>query len=185
MNQSADETTADDGDSRDRELFLELLAMHEAQLLGFLCAIVRNFQDAEDIFQQSVLTMWQKFGEFTPGSNFVGWGCRIGRNHAMNLMSGKREVALSDDIVELLAVDQADEEPELRHARRRALATCIEKLSAKDRELVRAAYANRATVKTIADQFGRSVGGVYNSLSRIRTALFRCIQSKVSQEGWS
>ena len=48
----------------DRERFLDLLATHEAQLLGFLCAIVPGFQDAEDVFQQTVLTMWQKFGDF-------------------------------------------------------------------------------------------------------------------------
>ncbi len=171
------------GDSRDRELFLELLALHEAQLLGFLSAIIRNFQDAEDIFQQSVMTMWQKFAEFEPGSNFVAWGCRIGRNHAMNMMKLRREVALSEDIVELLAVAQADEEPELRHARRRALSKCMGKLPAKDRELVQAAYSNRATIKTIASQFGRSAAGVYNSLARIRGGLYRCIQATLSREG--
>ncbi len=107
----------------DRERFLDLLATHEAQLLGFLCAIVPGFQDAEDVFQQTVLTMWQKFGDFELGTNFVAWGCRIGRNKAMNLLQSRRVAYLDDDVIDLLAATQSDEDPEMRQARRRAVQT--------------------------------------------------------------
>ncbi len=170
------------GDPRDREAFLDLLAAHEAQLLGFLCAIVRNYQDAEDLFQQSVLTMWKKFDSFEANTNFVGWGCRIARNHAMNLGQARRAIPLSDEVLELLTVEQEAEEPELRIARRRALSRCIDKLSAKDRVLVDAAYNSDQSIQMVAEHLGRSAAGVYNSLSRIRSALYRCIQATIAQE---
>ena len=170
-------------DSRDRERFLDLLASHEAQLLGFMCAIVPGYQDAEDVFQQTVLTMWQKFDEFEPGTNFVAWGCRIGRNKAMNLLQARNCSYLDQDILDLLVAAQEQEEPELRQARRRALPDCLSKLSEKDRQLVQAAYAHRQTIKSVAVEAGRSAGGVYNSLARIRASLFRCINATLAREG--
>ncbi len=171
-----------DSRPRDRELFLEYLAMHEAQLLGFLSAVVRNFQDAEDIFQQTVMTMWQKFADFEPGTSFVAWGCQIGRFHAANHLRSNRALALDDHVLELLATTQEEQEPELRLARRRALSGCIEKLAAADRELVQAAYSGESTISSIAEHLGRSSGGVYNSLARIRSGLYRCIEATVARE---
>lgn len=170
-------------DDSDREHFLELLAQHEAQLLGFLCAILPGYQDAEDVFQQTVLTMWQKFDEFERGSNFVAWGCRIGRNKAMNLLQGRRLSYLDQDVLDMLLAVQELEEPEIRQARRRALPDCLAKLSEKDQQLIQAAYANRQTIKSLAKESGRSAGGVYNSLSRIRASLYRCINTTLAREG--
>ncbi len=170
-------------DGRDREAFLELLALHEAQLLGFLCAIVPGFQDAEDLFQQTVLTMWQKFGDFEAGSSFVGWGCQIARFKAMNHLRAKRVPSFDADTLEMLATTQQQEDPELRLERRRALAKCLGKLREADLAIVRAAYAEGVSLKDLADQLGRSAGGVANSLARIRSALYECIRSTLALEG--
>ncbi|MEN1678139.1 MAG: sigma-70 family RNA polymerase sigma factor [Planctomycetota bacterium] len=168
---------------RDENVFLELLAQHEAQLLGFLCAIVRNHQDAEDLFQQTVLTMWEKFQQFEAGSSFVAWGCQIARFKALNFARSRQIAPLSDEVLNLLAATQSAQDPELRHARRRALASCLEKLGASDRELVERAYERRGAVRQLAADAGRTAGSVYNSLGRIRASLYRCIQSQLAQEG--
>ena len=165
------------------EQFLELLALHEAQLLGFLYALVHNQADAEDLFQQTVLTMWQKFDEFESGSNFIGWGCSIARNKAMNLFKSKRPGQIDQQVLDLLVAAQEREEPTDRHARRRALAECLKKLSLKDSQLVQAAYAEGQSIKLVAEQLNRSASGVYNSLARIRAALYRCIEMSQAQEG--
>lgn len=170
-------------DGRDREAFLKLLALHEAQLLGFLCAIVPGFQDAEDLFQQTVLTMWQKFADFEPGTSFVGWGCQIARFKAMNHLRAKRLPSLDSDTLEMLASAQQEEDPDCRLERRRALATCLNKLREADLTIIRAAYAEGVSLKELADQLGRSAGGVANSLARIRAALYECIRSTLAQEG--
>lgn len=171
--------------SNDRDLFLSLLADHEAQLMGFLCAITPNYQDAEDLLQQTVLTMWQKFSDFEPGTSFTAWGCRIARYKAMNLMQSRRVTPLDDDVLDLLLVAQSEQEPEQRQARRRALAGCLKKLPEKDRTLVELAYTDGRTIKELAVEIGRSAGGVYNSLARIRGSLFGCIQAALATEGHS
>lgn len=171
-------------ESEDRERFLTLLAEHESQLMGFLCAISPNYQDAEDLMQQTVLTMWRKFSQFQSGSSFVAWGCQIGRYKAMNMLTSRRLAPLDDDIIESLLVTVERQEPEIRHARRRALSGCLQRLAKEDRELIEAAYTENRPIKQLAQEIGRSAGGVYNSLSRIRSCLFRCVQATLSQEGY-
>lgn len=179
---AADDSASGDAD-RNNELFLELLTQHEAQLLGFLCAIAPSFQDAEDLFQQTVLTMWQKFAEFEPGTSFTAWGCRIARFKAMSLSQSKRLSLLEEDVLELLTLAQEGQTADVRIARRRALSGCIEKLGERDRNLIQAAYTNHQTIKSLAADIGRSASGVYNSLARIRSALFKCIQATLTKEG--
>ncbi len=178
----ASDSGASRADRRDNELFLELLTQHEAQLLGFLCAIVPGYQDAEDLFQQTVLTMWQKFSDFEPGTSFTAWGCQIARYKAMSLSQSRKLTLFDADVMELLAVAQVEQTSEIRLARRRALSSCIEKLSESDRNLVKAAYTNKSTIKSLASDLGRSSSGVYNSLARIRSALFRCIKATLAKE---
>lgn len=169
--------------NEDRERFLALLGENEAQLMGFLCAIAPNYQDAEDLLQQTVLTMWQKFDAFEPGTSFVAWGRQVARYKAMNLMQARRLTPLDDEVIDLLAITHEEQGAETRLARRHALAKCLEKLPTADRKLTEAAYDGTQTIKDLAAKVGRSAGGVYNSLARIRATLLLCIQTTLAQEG--
>jgi len=153
--------------------------------MGFLCAITPNYQDAEDLLQQTALTMWRKFSDFEPGTSFVAWGCQIARYKAMNLARSRRATALDDDVIDLLLVTQQQQEPEERLARRRALSGCLEKLPGDDRRLIETAYGDGRSIKELAAEVGRSAGGVYNSLARIRSTLYRCIQVTLTKEGYA
>ncbi|MEM6329133.1 MAG: sigma-70 family RNA polymerase sigma factor [Planctomycetota bacterium] len=163
---------------------MSLLAEHEAQIFGFLCALVCHREDSEDLMQQVVVTMWQKFDEFQPGTNFAAWGCQIAKNRALNYFQTRsRRRVFSTPIVELLEDAAARQPAPARQARRRALTACLEKLTQSDRELILASYgAGKARVKSLAESLGRPAGSVSNSLRRIRQALYRCIESTLAQE---
>lgn len=167
----------------ERELFLALLGEHEAELMGFLCAIAPNYQDAEDLLQQAVLTMWQKFDQFEPGTSFVAWGRQIARYKAMNLMQSRRLTSLDDDVIDLLTLSHAERDRDQRLARRKALASCLKKLPEAERALVERAYSGDQPIKDVAAAIGRSAGGVYNSLAKIRGILLRCINTTLAKEG--
>jgi RNA polymerase sigma-70 factor, ECF subfamily len=57
--------------------FVELLQRSTGQILAYLNAILLNFNDAEDVFQESCVVLWQKFDEFESGTNFLAWALRI------------------------------------------------------------------------------------------------------------
>ena len=68
-------------------------------------------------------------------------------------------------------------------ARRRALPSCLERLSASDRQIVDGYYA--AVKKTAAElgaELGRPANTILTALVRIRRALHRCIDRLVAME---
>ena len=58
------------GDSLNVDEFLDLLARHEAQVMGFLWSISWTGEDAEELFQQTVITMWRQLTQFQRGDEF-------------------------------------------------------------------------------------------------------------------
>ena len=76
MDQSADESPRPlDSDSE----FLALLARHEQPLAACVHALVPNWQDAEEVLQETRVTLWRQFADFQPGSDFQAWARTIAR----------------------------------------------------------------------------------------------------------
>ena len=172
-------------DNRSDE-FLSLLAKHESQIFGFLFALVCHRQDAEDLMQQTTLTMWREFERFQSGTSFTAWACTIARNSARNYFrTQSRKKVFSEAMIDLLAQTQEMQDIEVRMARRTALQDCLQKLSEKDRSLISTCYESGSSITTVAERIGRPVAGVYNSLSRIRRALYDCINKTLSSEGYA
>lgn len=164
--------------------FIDLLQQHRTQVLGYLYCLVRNQADAEDLFQQVSLTMWDKFSEFEPGTNFSAWAFAIARNVSLDfLRSRERERArFSDELVIMLSQRNSWTPQEADH-RLAALAQCQRKLSKADQSLLAMCYGSGATAKEVAQLLGRPAESVYTSLSRVRRALYSCIQRTIAREG--
>jgi RNA polymerase sigma-70 factor (ECF subfamily) len=167
----------------DAEQFLDLLSRHEAQIMGFIWSISGIGPDAEDLFQQSSLLMWQKLGDYRQGSNFVAWACQIARYKALELSRKRKRLLLLDhEVIERLAVHHGEEDYELRLLRRRALSNCLLKLPEKDRELVESCYRGEQSIGKVAEEIGRTARSVYKSLARIRKVLLQCIRMAINEE---
>ena len=57
-----------------------------------------------------------------------------------------------------------------------ALAKCMDRLCANDRDLVHRCYGDRVPVRQVAAQLGRSPESVHHSLRRVRSLLLKCIK---------
>ena len=44
--------------------FAALLRQHQTQLFGYIYSLVRDLDDADDLFQQTSLVLWDKFDQF-------------------------------------------------------------------------------------------------------------------------
>jgi RNA polymerase sigma-70 factor, ECF subfamily len=169
---------------RDDE-FVQLLNRYKKPLIRLIYCMVRNPTDADDIFQQAAVTIWEKFSDFEPGSDFFAWASSIARFKVRDFVKRKarRKVHFSDDLVDKLAAEQC--ELGLDDARLRALTQCRQKLSRDDQELLAAYYGNVNKVTDLAERCGCSASSIYINLRRIRRALLHCIQRTVSQEGFA
>jgi RNA polymerase sigma-70 factor, ECF subfamily len=165
------------------QLFTELVARHQSELYGYLFAVVRNWGDADDLYQSVCLALWRKFDSFRPGSSFFSWARQMARIELSNFLRGKRSSMyvreeLLDDIAEAIAEPQGDgTQPYLQ-----ALCHCRRKLDAADEELLQLHYADDLSSRAIADRLQRSQSSVCNSLNRIRDWLLECIRRELAQQ---
>ncbi|MCG8585875.1 MAG: sigma-70 family RNA polymerase sigma factor [Pirellulales bacterium] len=168
---------------RSHNAFMELLAQHQSQLFGYIFALVQNMADAEDLYQQTSIVLWQKFDAFEQGTDFVSWACQTAQFQVLNFLRTKRRsrVCFSDTLVENLAVSQRDRS-DVTAARRSALRFCVDQLKAADRRLLELCYGGAESIKAVAESLGRSADGVYKSLNRIRSGLGECIRTRLAKE---
>ncbi len=163
--------------------FVQLFTRWQRRLFLFILAQVPNATEAEEILQETNLVIWRKSFAYRPGTNFYAWVCRIAALEVLKHRDRRRKtgVPLSDRLVELVA-REAEDNLESLEARRRALLVCLERLAPADRELIRRRYAPGQSGKTVAQTLGRPANSVYQSLSRIRRALFDCVKRRLAAE---
>jgi RNA polymerase sigma-70 factor (ECF subfamily) len=164
--------------------FIELLGGSQSRLFGYLYAHVLNMADAEDLYQQVALLLWEKFDQFTPGTDFGAWGIRVAELKIKNFLRGKRrsKVVFSDEVMQRIVEHQSQLTQEAVEARTDALQKCLGRLPKMDRQLVEQCYAGDYKIKDVAENEGRSPGAVYTALCRIRQVLLACIERTVAAE---
>ena len=160
--------------------FVRLLTQHSSRIFGFVLALCVNRSDAEDVFQNTSVVLWEKFDAYQPGTNFLAWACRIAYFEALyDRRKTHRVRTLSDEAWQALAADALAISEE-KEDRQEALADCLQKLSASDRNLLEQKYFSQRSVAEIAAATAKSVHSVYRSLSRIHDALLQCVRRAMS-----
>ena len=162
---------------------MDQLIQHQGQLFGYIFALAQNWEDTQDIFQQTSLVLWGKFDSFEPGSNFAAWACRAARFTAMNFLRAKRrtQARLGDALLDELTSEFESASP-VYLDRQHALASCLKKLSDSERRLVELCYSPQESIKQVSRQLGRSSQSICNSLRRIREKLLECVDRTLAKE---
>jgi RNA polymerase sigma-70 factor, ECF subfamily len=171
--------------SAEKAEFAELLRRHQTQLFSYIYSLVRDLNDADDLFQQTSLVLWDKFPQFDPNRSFIGWASGVARYEVLNFLRARSRNRLYFSDALNLALIEAHEsfEAELLVDRREALAGCMNKLRDRDRELLDACYGRSICIQELATSFGRTTHSIHNSLRRIRRSLFECVRRSLAQEG--
>ncbi len=167
-----------DGDEQapSHDTFVRLFSREARRVYAFVLTLVLNHDDADEVFQNTSVVLWNKFASYTSGTNFFSWACRVAYLEVLNYRRSRRRLqGLSDEALEALA-EEAQSLAEQHDVLSAALVECLEKLRPSDREMVDLRYYHRRTPKEIAQVHSRSVYSVYRSLSRIHNALHECIQ---------
>jgi RNA polymerase sigma-70 factor, ECF subfamily len=165
----------------DREEFARLFARHARQIYAFIMTLVFSHHDAEEVFQNTNVVLWDKFAEFRHGSNFFAWASRIAYFEMLNLMKQRRLRLLSGEAIDALAAEAtalADQSTD----RMDALSECLSQLTPADREIIQDRYFYQRPPKQIAAMHSRSLDSVYRALSRIHNLLLNCVQRTMARE---
>ena len=165
------------------DLFSEMIARHRDELYAYILAIVRNCDDADDLFQSVCLVLWNKFVSFVPGSSFFAWArqtakievryflrCRPSPNH------------VSEELLDTLAEEVLDSRLDVAESYLEALQRCRTKLNAADEELLELRYVEDLGSRDIADRVERPQQSVCQSLKRVRRWLLECVRLELARQ---
>jgi RNA polymerase sigma-70 factor, ECF subfamily len=170
---------------RDPDAYVRLFLAHEQQLFSLIVALVPRLPDAEDIRQEVLRILWEKFGEYRPGTNFLAWAGTIARFKVMEHRRRQRSQRLlfSEELLAQIA-DDAVHMSDLLQAQSNALAECVSALPEADRELVNYRYQKSVTLADTCVWISKSHVTVRQMLRRIHRLLAKCIAGKLTREGW-
>ncbi len=161
---------------------MKAFAPVQSRLYCYVASLVPRPADAEDLFQKSLLTAWEKRAKFDRTGDLLSWMCGIARNHLRHFLRDQHRpnLMLDADVVDELAVKLLAEESQFRR-RQEALDECLEKLPVNQRELVVRYYSSRNSAQGISESSGARIEAIYKTLQRIREALHECILRTLSQ----
>lgn len=150
---------------------------------AFVTSLVRDFQDRDDVLQETAVAVLESFERYDPAQSFVGWAIGIARNQVRLhcRRKGRERVAFDSEAVDALARAFADGDPQDR--RLDYLSGCIESLESRARELCRLRYEQDLKPAAIGERIGMGANAVAKALQRIRDRLRECIERKAVEAG--
>jgi RNA polymerase sigma-70 factor (ECF subfamily) len=171
-------------EAEDRKRLMALMTRHQRQIFAYIYALVPNRFDAEDLLQETSVVICEKFHEFEEGTDFVAWACQIAywRVRYSRQKYARSKVVFNQEIVDAIAQTATEmvEEMDDRHV---ALATCLQKLPQRDRELLLVRYEPGNGVEEAARRSGRTLQTAYKALARLRKLLLDCVSTKLASGG--
>ena len=163
--------------------FLRLLMQYQTRIHTYILYQVPNRSDAEDILQDTIVVMLDKFTDYKEGTNFLAWGITIARYKIMSFKQKNRSSKLifDDSMMNLFEketvsdMDSFQEEAEvLRH--------CIQKLPPRHKKYLRLRYEQSLSYREIGRQIAISMQAVYKTMTRIHVMLLNCVRLSLSKD---
>ena len=161
------------------DAFVRLLGQNQRRIFLYVMSLVPNWNDAEEIIQETNLVLWREFARFELGTNFTAWACKVALHQvlAWRKRVKRNRLEFSPAFLEAVA-DEASAAAEDLEERSQCLARCIERLPAERRQMLRMRYSDGLAIEAIARQLERTEEAVYRALepdppgtSRLRHAL--------------
>jgi RNA polymerase sigma-70 factor (ECF subfamily) len=174
-----------DSGSAARALFRD-----RARLLGYVTAIVRDADLADDVFQEVTLLAMQRAGRIRDVEHLLLWARKAGRYKALEALRAKGGgwLPLDDDVLDALEAEWdaagsdaagSDAAAEQLHDLRR----CMQRLSARARRILHLRYSDGLSGLQLAETLTIGVASVYVALSRIHRALRDCMARRRGMAG--
>jgi RNA polymerase sigma-70 factor (ECF subfamily) len=126
----------------------------------------------------------EEVSAFTPGTSFIAWAIRVAKFEIKDFVKARRrrKIYFTDALLDAIAVTYESEASEHHKERLEALSHCLEKLTVRDQVILKKCYAVDRDYRQIAESEGKSIEAIYKAISRIRKALYCCVQRKLATQ---
>ena len=173
------------------EAFTELVRLHHARVRAYLWKFVRQPDAADELAQDTFLEAFRSLATYRGDASFGVWLIGIARNRALPYLRTEarrraREGASLDATVASWRCDRAEADAHVlaeRTEELETLATCVEGLPPRSRQLIEDYYTRGMNAAQIAAARDHGHGSVRMKLMRLRQALRRCVEERLSPQG--
>jgi len=157
------------------------LLRYQGEFLAYLMAITRDFNAAEEVFQNAAVVIIEGATAGEPIRNFRAWAKEIVRRQALYYLrkqgqQAKHRRAIDPELFEALS-DAFLEEDEGPGIEVKALRQCLDKVPSPQRRMLTLRYEGKASFAQIGQSVGTTAGAVQRALSRLRKALHDCVRA--------
>ncbi|AQQ08300.1 RNA polymerase sigma factor [Sedimentisphaera cyanobacteriorum] len=162
--------------------FLDLLIPNQVRIYAYILSMVRNYHDADDVLQDTVKTMFEKYEESKPIDNFVAWGIQIAYFKILDFRKKKANSKVQYDQQLFEKFSDMVEQKQTKDDSVENLEKCIRKLNPRARKMVELRYYQDFRPRQISSLIGLSVTNVYKIMSRIHGKLLACLKAVPADE---
>lgn len=153
--------------------FGELVHRHHGRVFGFLLALTKHRQDAEDLTQETFVRAWKKIHRYDPSLPWLPWLLTMGRRLSIAALRRKRPVP--EPVVE--------ESPPPNHHALRLWELARQQLAPIAYSALWLHYREELPLKQVAEILGKREGAVKVLLHRARKTLADCARAPESVVG--
>ena len=160
-----------------------LVRQHSAMLNAFIRSMAYDSSIVDDVFQETIVTAWQRLDDFDADRPFGPWLRGIARNHLLSM--SRKEKRHQDRILMLveqrvsLQLENVDNVPGDTYADRLiSLRDCIQSLPPDSREAIDLVYIRGMKPQDASLTTSVPYETFRKRLQRARAILIRCLQSK-------
>ena len=168
-------------DQQKHQHFAERLVRNQHRIFGYILALIPNRADADEVFQQTCLLLWENWERFDLSRDFFPWACGFAHNQIRSYFRTKNRsrIQLDADVIESLAEPAIEVHRDNRYTD--ALRDCLQQLPKRSRDAVEGFYGGKSVALVAREQDSTS-NAIYKLLRRVRTILRDCVSDKLASE---
>ena len=168
----------------DSELIRQFL-QHRRSLLAYIYAVTRDWDAAEEIFQEVGVVIADHAGRGTEVERFMGWAVGVARRQIAAWYRAnekhRQTVPISEQVAAALAlaVEENQTLVDQEQTRFSFLQECVEELTGRSRDVIQQRYREGKSNSAIAAALNWKLDSVKVALSRARKTLAECVERKM------
>ncbi len=172
----------DELENQRSQYFMQLFLKSQRRIYGYVMAKIASPVDADDIVQETASLLWQKFDDYTPGTDFTAWAISVARFKILRYLRDKKNYRMkfSDKTMEIIeqleAMEAGDEDIRIE-----SLKKCLQKLNPDEKKILELRYEDGATLKVLSGRVGININTLYNRISKIHVVLLNCVKKSMTQ----
>lgn len=159
----------------------KLFIQYQPVIRSFILAMIPDFSTADDILQETFITVNQKAETFELGTSFLAWSKTIARYKCLEaIRASSRQIdCLSEEVLDVLYLEYHDS-PDHVDGRLQHLGTCLDQLAPTARKAIDLRYRQDYRPPEIARLIGCTVESIHVTLSRARSLLRECVARRMA-----